>query len=408
MSQWARTGICLVVASSVTLPALAAGSRRVDLPSAEETIRSRLRAEQLLRGGRGPERTLPGAVTDRERVEVAIAPDGTPQTVFVEQRLSLHGVGDFFVKIPGPVKDVEALPGSTSEPGLRSGSIVWQGFATRGETLGARAELDPEHEVTRLPVGLQIEAKVDGRSIDLSEEITGKLSLTITLTNNTGVTLSLPSADASAMLVATLLDRARATLARGERPEPGARGLPRFVPATSPVDRVERSVAAPLQVRLQMSLGGGAPVSREVVLSGRRVAHTLRLHAPLSAGRLELMMTVAPSAPAPSGLRPPGSPDWEVAAAEGRVDGREMLDRLVYVLAEAARLPDIDGYLGNPDRDGPTMTTYHYMLVEADTQSVARPTPPPADEPTSVLRIVLAVALMLLTLAGLTIWWASS
>jgi hypothetical protein len=355
-----------------------------------------MQAEQLLRGGRGPERTLPGSVTDTERVEVAVSPDGAPQSVVVEQRLRLDGGGDYFVKIPGPVSDVEALPGSTSQPGLRSGSLVWQGFATEGEMLAARVELDPEHEAARLPVQLRADGRVDGQPVDLSREIAGRLSLNITVTNNTAVTLSLPTADAPTALVSSLLGTLRSTLSRGQRPDPGHGGLPRAVRVTSDVTQVEKSIAAPLRVRIRISLGSEPPIERTVVLSGQRITRTFRVETTGSAAKLGLAMVVEP-------VPPPAS---EIARLGGT--GRAMLDRLVTVLAEAARLPDVDGYLGNPDRDGPTATTYHYALVGAEEQTLRRPAPGRGDPPASVFGIVLAVVLILLTIAGLTVWWASS
>jgi hypothetical protein len=94
--------------------------------------------------------------------------------------------------------------------------------------------------------------------------------------------------------------------------------------------------------------------------------------------------------------------------SSGKISGRDMLDRLVFVLAEAARLPDVAGYLGNPDLDGPTTTTYHYRLVAAADAPADPPTSPPASDTSSVWGLVLFIALGLLVLAGLTVWWALS
>jgi hypothetical protein len=85
-----------------------------------------------------------------------------------------------------------------------------------------------------------------------------------------------------------------------------------------------------------------------------------------------------------------------------------MLDRLVDVLAEVARLPDVDGYLGNPDRDGPTETSYRYTIVPPKEASAVQPSPPAATQGPSIVGIIAAAVAMLLALAGLTIWWASS
>src|SRR3954465_7521946 len=109
----------------MSLAATASGAERVHLPSAEDLIKKQVAAEQLLRGGRGPERTLPGHADDDEAIDVAIDPGGAINSVTAVQRLRLHGVGDYFLKIPGPVQDVEALPTSSAQPGLRKGSVLW-------------------------------------------------------------------------------------------------------------------------------------------------------------------------------------------------------------------------------------------------------------------------------------------
>ncbi|MEA2453296.1 MAG: hypothetical protein QOG04_2006 [Actinomycetota bacterium] len=401
-----RVAASLVVMVLVmSLPALAASDRRVRLPSAADTIRSRISAEQLLRGGRGPELTLPGEISDDERVDVAITPQGVPSAVSVEQRLRVAEAGDFFVKIPGPVDDVEALPDSSSQPGLRSGSLVWQGFATEGDILGARVALVPEREAERLPVKVRVEAIVDGLSTDLTEDIDGDLVLEVSVTNTTETTVSLPRAEADPKAVAAALDTLHATLLRETRPAPGSDGLPRSIPVTSPVSRRDVAISAPLRVIVRVGFGPGSQKTSEAVLSGAHLSETFRLRAPASTAP-KITVEVMPVAPAASEVRPPAR-DWATAQTTGRVSGSAMLDRLVAVLAEAARLPDVDGYLGNPDRDGPSETRYLYSLVIAE-PPVARTPHPPEPRSVSVLGVIVASLLTLMALAGGAVWWATS
>ena len=64
-----------------------------------------------------------------ERVLVGIDTTGKPVSVAVVQRLTLQKLGDYSFAVPGPIADVEAAPGSDSEPGLRHDAILWSGFS---------------------------------------------------------------------------------------------------------------------------------------------------------------------------------------------------------------------------------------------------------------------------------------
>ena len=103
---------------------------------------------------------LRGSVFARERVVVGMAPDGTPRTVTVSQRLLVRALGDYAFVVPAPAVRVVAGPGSQSRPGLRPNQIVWQGFSPRRKVLVAVAELRPGGSVPALPVRV----RVTGRS----------------------------------------------------------------------------------------------------------------------------------------------------------------------------------------------------------------------------------------------------
>jgi hypothetical protein len=84
-----------------------------------------------------------------------------------------------------------------------------------------------------------------------------------------------------------------------------------------------------------------------------------------------------------------------------------MLERLMFVLADVARLADVDGYLGNPDRDGPASTTYSFVVVPNRIVEARAPNPGPREQ-ASLLGIILACLVVLLIGAGLIGWWAMS
>lgn len=406
------------VLAAVALVSVVAGSahalrgERLPLPSARQTIRDRIRAEQLLRAGRGPERTLPGPVTDTERVEVKVTPEGIPWRVVVDQRLEVHGVGDYFVKIPGPVRSVTGLADSTSEPGLRSGSLVWQGFATDGELLGARVVLDASNEQDRLPLAVTVRATLDGRPVDLDAKLSGVLELDVTVENTSGAEVVVPAGDpVDAVAAARALDRVAALLARDRRPDPGHRGIPRAIRVARATDETRTTVAAPLAVRLTVRFGGrGTPkpdrVERAGRLSGTRRTLEFDLARRVSDSRVRIGLEAEPSLPLPP--EPPASAQsWEEGVRSKLVTGRAVIDRLTGVLAETARLPDVDAYLGNPDRDGQTATTYRFDVIAHEPVAGTAPTQPEPGQ-ASFLAIAAVGLALVAAAAGLVVWWALS
>lgn len=403
----------------------ALSAEHLRLPSARDTIRDRIRAEQLIRAGRGPERTLPGVVRDEERVRARVTPDGAIQEVVVDQRLQLGGVGDYFVKIPGPVEEASALPGSSAQPGVRSGSLVWQGFAAGGESLAARVVLDPEHEQERFPLRLSVEARLNGRPTDIDEQMSGVLDLAVSVENDTGAEVSLPSASADPDRVAPVLDRVYRMLKLDRRPEPGQDNVPSSIPVSAPVSHRRAEISAPLSVRVVVILEGTARVLRwggsvkrspsrtsasaTALLSTKRRLTTFRLRARVSSARIRAKVDGRPDPPRPSEIAPPGEQkSWVAAARAGIVEGDVMVGKLVGILAEVARLPDVDAYLGNPDRDGPARTSYSLEIVSSPSLEVAPSPPRPAGKRPSVVGIILAGLTMLVLGYGAVSWWASS
>ena len=86
--------------------------------------------------------------------------------------------GDYFFTIGAPLLGVEALPGSDATPGLRSTSVVWEGFNPLRRTLKARARLAPAQTAPALPLRIEVHGG------------------TTTFVNTTGVTVAAYTADA--------------------------------------------------------------------------------------------------------------------------------------------------------------------------------------------------------------------
>ena len=399
--------------------------KRVELPSAAARIRAQIKAEQLLRGGKGIERTLPGPVRDEELVKVLVTPDGESRGVKVRQVLTLGGVGDYFIKVPGPVRDVEPLARSTAQPGLRAGAVVWQGFADKKEVLAAELKLSPQQEAEKLPLAVKVVALVDGAPIESDELPEGRLTLKITLRNSTSSTLSLPSGSPDPQAVANALDALRGVLQRGQMPEPGSDDLPRTLGVSGKVEEAEKTVAAPLRVRLLVQLPKRstelrankgqiqkAPGTASITgsLSTRHPGLTFELQARTPGGRLpKIGITAQVAAPEADEVDPPEGTSWRSAVAAGVVSARDMFDKLVFVLAEAAATPEVNGYLGNPDRDGLTSSVYRYEVAFGPRGKAAGPAPSPAPtSESSPLQMISAAALVALLLVVLAVIWARS
>ena len=132
---------------------------------------------------RGIETQLPGPVADQEQVNVGLHTDGSISQVVVSQRLILSGLGDFQFRVPGPARDVSALPGSATNPGLRKGSVLWQGFSSGREVLAAEVDLMPNLERDRLPLEFGIDMSVDGQTLEPGKKKSGPFQLNLRVSN---------------------------------------------------------------------------------------------------------------------------------------------------------------------------------------------------------------------------------
>jgi hypothetical protein len=405
-----------------------AQERTVPLPTELEAMAYTPYAQMLLFGDRGIETQLPGGVTDRERVHVGLHTDGSISRVVVSQHLTLSGLGDFQFRVPGPARDVSALPGSASDPGLRKGSVLWQGFSSGREVLAAEVDLMPNLERDRLPLAFDLAMSVGGRPLEPGRRASGPFTLKFRVANSSEAPFGVTTAEADPRTLAPVLDRVREALRRGERPVPGQRGVPKAVPIRERSTTETRDVRVPFVVRgrfvfppgslrdarvtgaemktvggravvtFRRQLGGGAPNEFSLSISG--VASDLSLP--------ELAIRADPTLPSARALEPPVGRSWKegVNVRPSAVEGATMMSLLMETMWEVARIRQFEAYLGNPDLSGDSESIYLFRLAPrvALPPAVAPPAPP---RPGPIGFAVFGLGLFAL-LAGLGVLWSRS
>ncbi|MCA1726511.1 MAG: hypothetical protein LC722_02310 [Actinobacteria bacterium] len=406
---------------ALAIPAAAQAPAEIRFPRPRDAIALVPGADEILLGAGFEERQFPGRVSDRERVEVGLLPDGTVVGVHVFHRLTLTGTGDFNFRIPGPVRNLEALPETTSRPGLRRGSIIWQGFTAGERVLGAQFDLYPEQEAGRLPIRVSLAITAAGRTLEPGETGDGRFEAVLRLENVTPIATGMAQGEVDPATAADALDAIRAELARGGRPAPGRGGVPRGIPATgetsfrgapieapilvkgslhfrlnagtwSVADRGRRPASGEVTATFDRLLGGGKPLATEIRLTGLGRGFAL--------DQLELRATPAP--PKASVVAPPDdAASWaELVRAGSAPSGRDMLAVAMETMWRVARLRVYDGYVGTPDPFGFARTTYVYRLAEAPaTTTVTAPAPVRALGPFGIALAAIAGMLLLLTVA---------
>lgn len=437
-----RHGAAITVALMLT----AAGSnvagaqeRTVSLPTERDALLYTPYAQMLLFGsnqdplvplepGKGLETQLPtGGVEDRERVDVGLDTDGSISRVVVSQRLILSGLGDFQFRVPGPAQDVRGLPGSATDPGLRKGSVLWQGFSSGREVLAAEVDLKPNLERERLPLEFDLQMSVDGQTLEPGMKASGPFQLKLRVSNSSEFPLRVDSADADPTTLAPILDRVRTVLARGERPVPGRHGVPKEIPIEGRSTLQTREVGVPFVIRGRLvfpsvALGSVRVSGAKAKMKDGRIVVPFRRF--LAGGTSDWQLSVSGNAyhlglpeleiraeaslPLPGSLEPPTGTTWEEAvnARPSDFDGRELLSRLMDTMWEVARIRQFEAYLGNPDPSGESESTYLFRLSPrvAPPPAVAPP-PPPRPGPIGIATFGLAV---LALLTGLGVLWSRS
>ncbi len=306
----------------------------------------------------------PGRISSEERVEAGLDAGGRPMSVTVVQRLVVRGLGDYVLAVAAPATGVRPAPGSDSDPGLRAGAVLWQGFSPGREVLAARIELAAEQAAPYLPLRVTV-TRAGGVS-------------RVRLTNATGTMVQVPVGAGRPRELAAIL----AAVGRGEQHDP-------FAHIGAPIGSRTIRVEAPLRVEGQL-VSGGRRVPVDVLLGGGRpLAATFDV--PGSEPRVRLVATpVVPSAL----LRLPLG-----------VDGRSALDRTVEALTRSARVVQYGRFLANPDRGGRSEAVYAFRTTSARPAASPRGS---GDGGLGALDIALIVAGAAAALAGGAVLWARS
>lgn len=412
-----------LLAAAPALPARADLAVRVKLPTQADALAMGINIERILNGAAGVETRLPGPVADDERVRAAFGTDGSLVAVTDDQRLRLHGLGDFEFKVAGPATDVRALPGSESEPGLRIGSVIWQGFCDGTKSLGAHLDLIPGQEEVRLPIRVSLAMTVDGRPVEPGHTYSGRLHVRLTLTNNSPVPIQIVDGEVGVRRGAAILDALRANLAAGRRPVPGEDGVPTAIRLTGASFRttdleapiaIDGAIALPAAGFRLDHVGGttasgasGAIPFRATLGGGEALAHTVDVTGRVRGLRLPSISIVArPGLPAPASVAPPTGATWSagVRSDPAAFDPREMTALIMDTMWRTARLRQYDAYLGDPDPTGPATSVYRFALAPAGPPVAVAPAAPSGGP----LRVLAGVGVAVVLVLGAAVVWSRS
>jgi hypothetical protein len=400
-------------------PAWADEPARVRLPRVADALAVAVDIERLLYGPQGIETRLPGPVADEERVRTSFDLGGAPVAISVDQRMELSGLGDFEFKIAGPATDVESLPGSETEPGLRRGSVLWQGFSDGSKSIGARMHLIPGQEEIRLPVRIELAMTVGGEPVRPGRPVSGELHLRLTLTNNSPLPIQVVDGDIDLKQGAAILDAIRSQVRAGRRPVPGEDGVPRAVHLTNasfrttdleaPI-RTAGAIALPARRIVMEHVSGAGPGGSPgtfrfgtLLGGGEPLGHTVELTARVRDLRLpKILVTAESGLPSTASLAPPAGGSWSagVRAHPSAFEPGEMTALIMDTMWRTARLRQFDAYLGDPDPTGPAHTAYRFELAPP-----AAAAAPEAQATSGPLRTIAGAAVALvLVLGGLVVW----
>lgn len=327
-----------------------------------------------------------------QRVRAGIDAAGRVVAVRVLQNLHLTGTGDYLIVVPAPVLEVRAGPGSQSQPGQRSGQILWAGFSSKRRLLSADATLRPGPVLPFLP--LRLHASRDGDRYAL------------TLANATETSQVAFQGAAEKPQLESLLDQTRRqSLAR-------RRLTPAYVTVSGLVSQRPQKprIAAPLLVTGELRFPQAPSSATGGALDGRSVRFSLVLgdEQPLTrrvevtgGGEPHVRVEVTPTAVV-RGLRPPGAANWRTST----LPADALLRRLIDTRMELVRSDQYQGFLANPDPLGRNTTSYVY-----ETAAAHRP-PPAVDTSTGggngTLVVLLAIGGAIVAAGAGLVAWAHS
>jgi hypothetical protein len=330
-----------------------------------------------------------------ERVLAGVGPDGELVSLRVLHRLVLAGKGDYLIVIGAPAEDVRAGAGSESQPGLRTGQILWSGFSPGRKVLVADVELRPREAQPFLP--LQLRAVREGNRYSL------------TVTNATTVAEIAYEGNGFPQQLAGLLDRTRRESLAGER----LTTVYASVDGRARVRKDKARIAAPLRVEGSLRfatapesahggtvrgqtvsfsgvLGDGSPLSLRVDVRGGGGAPRLRI--------------AAQPAKLVQALTPPEAASWAAAVRRHAIPADVLLRRLIDARMQLVRSDQYQAFLSNPDPQGINRTVYVYETAAPR----AAPAPEPGSGGGSGLVLALAVAGSVLGAAAALVLWAHS
>jgi len=398
-SRCAATALAAIAAALVPGSASSAQTEPAQLPAPSQPLTPQppLATDAVLL-----EQRIPGRLRSRVRVSVDAAPDGNVRAVSVRQLLTVSGSGDYSFAVAAPVVAVERSPESQSDPGQREGAILWQGFSAGRRLLGADARLDPSVAAPVLPLRVRV-TRVGPRTVRVS------------IANRTETHVDSYAARGVPGTVAAALDAMRRDSRTGR--VSGAHSI-ELLP---PIGRARRAASAPLAVRAALTLPEGATLGAAdglaATTAGRRVQArgtlsggdeaTLMLRFPQRPRRLPTVDVAAAPVPPDALLAPPaGFPSWRAAARAGAPSarGEAFVDRALAAALTLARVHQFDRFLGNPDPQGGSTTTYRYRIVD---RLAAAPAPvAPHQEDGSGAETAIVLALLAAGLLGAVIAWS--
>jgi hypothetical protein len=353
----------------------------------------------LVAGGVLPAVSLPFTIRARadERVLAGVSPDGEVTSVRVLHRLFLKGKGDYLIVVGAPVEDVRAGAGSDSQPGLRTGQILWSGFSPGRKVLAADAELRPAAARRFLPVRLRAVRKGD--------------SYSLSITNATTVAQIAYAGKGFPLQLAGLLDQTRRESLAGVK-------LSTLYASVDGLVRVRKDAArttAPLRIEGSLRFPAAPASARGGTVRGRTVSfsavlgdlgpQSLRVDVRGGGGAPRLHLVARPTNLVRA-LVPPGASSWVAAVRRRAIPADVLLRRLIDARMQLVRSDQYQAFLSNPDAQGTSRTVYVYENAAAPPPKVA-----PAPEPSSSgngLVLVLALAGSVLGVGAALVLWAHS
>lgn len=321
-------------------------------------------------------------VDTREHVRVGVDAHGKPTSVSVVQRLLISGKGDYVYTVPAPVLGVVATADSQSQPGFRTGAILWAGFSPGRRRLGARARLELRHAAPYLPLRVKVES-------------TPRV-VRLTLRNATRATTPIAVTTGDAVKLARMLDAAR----RGRFPTAGA-----AISVRTPVRTRAAAVEAPLVVTGTITQRTGLRRTFTVELGdGRPLTRTLTFHASATDTRPPVVQLKVDTVLPRRTLTPPGGAQSWLDYARRGSDSTKLLVAAEYAFLRAARAYQYDTYLKNPTLAGGNSVA-DFTYVTAAPRVVARAG---GSHGLGTLAIVLIAAGSVVAAGALVVWWAHS